>query len=179
MMWRAALFATLAGAAALAPLVSKPEATASASAFPGWPARHEGRALTMLAAAPEDAWLARRFPGKIARFSDGERQIVLRWTPGATRLLHPAASCFRGAGYTIDPAPMRRAADGATSACFRASKGGRALVACERVFSIAGESWPDVSAWYWHALLNPAPAGYWAVLEVGTSLTVDGLAAAL
>lgn len=165
MSWRVALFVALASAATLAPLMTKPDATASTGAFPGWPARHEGRALTMLAAAPEDAWLARRFPGRIARFSDGERQIVLRWTAGATRLLHPATTCFRGSGYTIDQAPMRRSADGTTSACFRASKGGRQLLACERVFA-GGESWPDISAWYWHALVDPAPDGYWAVLEV-------------
>lgn len=165
MIGRAALFAALAGAAALAPLVVKPSMATAASGFPGWPVTHEGRALTMLAPAPEDAWLANRFPGRIARFSDGKRQIVLRWTPGATRLLHPAATCFRGSGYTIDHAPMRRASNGATSTCFRARKDGHTLLACERVM-VGDQSWPDISAWYWHALLDPAPDGYWAVLEV-------------
>lgn len=165
MTWRAALFAVLASAAALVSLLDKPAVAASTGAFPGWPARHEGRALTMLAPAPEDAWLANRFPGKIARFSDGARQIVLRWTPGATRLLHPAATCFRGSGYTIDHAPMRRASNGATSTCFRARKDEHTLLACERVM-VGDQSWPDISAWYWYALLDPAREGYWAVLEV-------------
>ena len=42
---------------------------------------------------------AARFPGAIARFSDGERVIVLRHVERPTRMLHPAADCFRGLGY--------------------------------------------------------------------------------
>jgi hypothetical protein len=162
------LFAALVAAAAVLPLSAREGKSATAAAvFPGWPAEYEGRAIKALLPAPDDAWLARAFPGRIARFSDGERQIVLRWVAGPTRLLHPAAQCFRAAGYNISTAPMRGASDGAAMACFRASKDGKELLACERVFDGRGNSWPDVSAWYWHAVLNRASSGYWAVLEVG------------
>nr|WP_294170984.1 hypothetical protein [uncultured Sphingomonas sp.] len=163
-----ALFLMMAALAASVPFVSRASGPPETSAFPGWPSRHENRAIALLPPAPEDAWLARQFPGRIARFSDGKRQIVLRWVAGPTRLLHPAVQCFRAAGYTIGEAPVRRLADGATMGCFRASKDGRAVLACERIFD-ARQSWPDVSSWYWHALLNRAPEGYWAVLEVGTA----------
>jgi len=72
-----------------------------------WPKSFEGRAITPLAAAPEDALLAAHFPGTIARFGDGRRQIVLLQVTAATRLLHPARDCFHALGYAISPAPMR------------------------------------------------------------------------
>lgn len=159
------LFTVLAAVAALIPLADDGAPPAEATAFSGWPTHYEKRAIMALPPAPEDAWLSRQFPGRVARFSDGERQIVLRWVAGPTRLLHPATQCFRGAGYTINPAAMRRAAGGTAMGCFRASKDGSDFQICERIFG-GGRSWPDVSAWYWHALLNRAPAGYWAVVEV-------------
>jgi len=159
------LFAVLAAVAAIVPLADGGTRPATASAFPGWPTHYEKRAIAALPPAPEDAWLSRQFPGRVARFSDGERQIVLRWVAGPTRLLHPAAQCFRGAGHAIDPAPMRRAAGGAAMSCFRATRDGGSFLICERIFD-GQRSWPDVSAWYWHALLSRAPAGYWAVVEV-------------
>lgn len=160
------LFAGLVALCAVAPAVERTAGPRSGPAFPGWPRSHEGRALTPLPPAPEDEEMARQFPGRVARFSDGERQIVLRWVPSATRRLHPAAQCFRGAGYKVEPAAMRSSADGQASTCFAARKGRMRLVACERIHDDAGRSWPDVPAWYWSALLRPAPAGYWSVLEV-------------
>jgi hypothetical protein len=159
------VFLTMVVAATLAPLTSRSSRTVEALAFPGWPDHYETRKIVPLPPAPEDGWLARQFPGRIARFSDGQRQIVLRWVAGPTRLLHPAAQCLRGAGYTIAPAPMRRSADGAAMSCFRAGRDDRTVLVCERIFE-GQRSWPDVSAWYWHALLTDAPNGYWSVLEV-------------
>lgn len=159
------VFGALAGFAAVVPLVDDDTRPVKTSAFPGWPTHYEKRAIAVVPPAPEDAWLSRQFPGRMARFSDGDRQIVLRWVAGPTRLLHPASQCFRGAGYTIGPAAMRHADAGAAKSCFRASKNGVAFVICERVFAGA-RSWPDVSAWYWHALLNSTPSGYWAIVEV-------------
>ncbi len=161
------LFLMSALAAVIMPVaVDRPTAAASALAFPGWPTMFEGRPIAPLPPAGFDERLRRQFAGQMRRFSDGERQIVLRWVSGPTRLLHPAATCFRNSGYAVAPAAMRRAASGEAMSCFRADKGGKSLVACERIFESAGRSWPDPSAWYWHALLNPAPGGYWAVLQV-------------
>lgn len=164
-----AIFALLAAAAALAPLLPRSEPAEAGEPVP-WPARFDGRALTPLPRAPEDRILAGRFPGRIARFSDGRRQIVLRRVDAATRRLHPASDCFRAIGYEIAPAPMRLAPGRGPASCFTARRGGRAFLACEQVRDPEGRSWPDVSSWYWAALLGTS-RGPWLA-----SLTVERIA---
>jgi hypothetical protein len=163
-----ALFLFLAAAAAFAPLAGGGPALKPTPL--SWPARFEGRPILPMVAAPEDALLARGFPGHVARFSDGRRQIVLRQLGAATRRLHPASDCFRAIGYDIEPAPMRLTPDGAAS-CFTARRGERTLRACERIRDSSGASWPDISSWYWAALLGHGK-GPWLA-----SLTVEQLAA--
>lgn len=159
------LFALLAAAAALAPLLPS-RSGAGASFAPGpWPTSWEGRPIERLDAAPEDRLLA-RFPGKVARFSDGRRQIVLRQVGAATRQLHPAADCFRAIGYDIEPAPMRLASGRGPASCFRATRGGRTLIACEQVTDSSGRNWPDLSSWYWSALLGTSTGPWLASLTV-------------
>jgi hypothetical protein len=156
----------LALTAAAVPLLpdDAPPPPAAASA---WPDRFEGRPLTRLAPAPEDRFLARQFPGNVARFSDGGRQIVLRRVVAATRSLHPASDCFRAIGYTVTPAPMRLAPDGQPASCFTATRDGRTLMACEQVRDASGDqSWPDISSWYWSALLGTSQGPWTAALMV-------------
>ena len=154
--------------AALAPVLSLPlsrtftrDAVAS-DAFPGWPTHFEGRALTPLPLTPREAVFVRGFPGRVGRFHDGRREIIVRWVSAPTRLLHPAADCFRGIGYAVTPLPARRSADGHVMGCFRATRGKEAVTACELIRGTDGEHWPDVSAWYWSALLGASPAPWWS-----------------
>jgi hypothetical protein len=102
------------------------------------------------------------FPGWVGRFHDGRREIIVRWVSAPTRLLHPAADCFRGIGYAVTPLPARRSADGHVMGCFRATRGKEAVTACELIRGTDGEHWPDVSAWYWSALLGASPAPWWS-----------------
>jgi hypothetical protein len=154
-----------AAAAPLLPRVPAPHA-AAASEFPGWPREFEGVALTRMAASPQDAFFARNFPGRIARFAADDRQIVIRWVNSPTRRLHPASHCFAGLGYAIEPRPMRRSPDGALMSCFVARKDGDALRVCEQLRDSAGTSSPDVSAWYWQALKAPAGSSWWSYVSV-------------
>jgi hypothetical protein len=163
-----AAFALSAAAAGGAPFVSFE--TERAPAGP-WPTHFEGRAIVPLAAAPEDALLARAFPGRVARFSDGRRQIVLRQIAAPTRRLHPASDCFRASGYRIAPAPMQEGAGRGPSSCFLAERAGRSFRVCERIVGEGGASWPHVTSWYWSALLDPG-SGPWTA-----ELTVEPLAA--
>jgi hypothetical protein len=165
-----AIFALLAAAAALAPLLPG-SAPVDAGEPASWPRRFDGRPLTPLPRAPEDRILAGRFPGRIARFSDGRRQVVLRRVEAATRRLHPASDCFRAIGYDVAPAPMRLGPGGGPASCFTARRGGRAFLACEQLRDRKGRSWPDVSSWYWSALLGTS-RGPWLA-----SLTVERIAA--
>ena len=49
---------------------------AAVVAFPGWPSTFEGRTLTPLPLNEMETKFATGFPGRIARFSDGEREII-------------------------------------------------------------------------------------------------------
>ena len=102
-----AAFLLAAVAAALAPLLNRVNDTAMAAdgQFSGWPTRYEGRELTEMALTQREAAFVRDFPGRVGRFSDGGREIIIRWVGAPTRRLHSAADCFRGSGYSIAPMP--------------------------------------------------------------------------
>jgi hypothetical protein len=154
----------LAVAAAAAPLFDRggDAALAAGKNFPGWPAQYDGRALTELPLTQREAAFVRDFPGRVGRFSDGRREIIIRFVGAPTRRLHSAADCFRGSGYGITPKPGRTDATGVTMGCFAASHGSERLTVCEVIRSQDGESWPDVSAWYWNALFGASAAPWWS-----------------
>lgn len=159
-------FAVAALAAACAPALSVRHRHGPASTAVTWPQSFEGRAITPLPPALEDALLAGQFPGQTARFSDGRRQIVLRRLDAATRRLHPARDCFRATGHAIAPAPMRVSPDRRVASCFAATRGGRTFLVCEQVRDARGRSWPDISSWYWSALLGTSNGPWTAALTV-------------
>jgi hypothetical protein len=151
-------------AAALAPLFHRVDDSAIAAngAFPGWPGQYEGRTLTEMPLMQRELAFVRDFPGRVGRFSDGRREVIIRWVGAPTRRLHSAADCLRGIGYAITPLPARRDAAGAAMGCFRATHGGDDITVCEVVRDEAGENWPDVSAWYWSAMLGESRAPWWS-----------------
>ena len=106
----------------MSPSILQPSGVSRLADFPGWPSRLDGRALTPLPPAAQDAYFTRDFPGKVARFAAGGRQVVLRWVNAPTRRLHPASHCFAGAGYAIKPLPMHAGSDGSLMSCFSARK---------------------------------------------------------
>jgi len=147
--------------AALLPARSERLARASVNVtFPGWPSEFEGRSLTPLPLTK----LEQRsdFPGKIGRFTDGKREIVVRWVTQATRKLHPASDCFQGIGYSVKPLPLHRDGNGSLWSSFAATKGNERLRVYEQIHSDSGETWTDVSAWYWSAL-NDGNGSWWAI----------------
>ena len=161
----AAILAALAAAMA-APLWPARPAHAPVLAAVPWPALYEGRPLRRIAPGPGDAALAGDFPGSVARFADGRRQIVLRRIAAATRRLHPARDCFHALGNAITPAPRRLARDGTPWSCVDATRDGRTLRVCEQIRDAAGRSFPDVSSWYWPALLGTSPGPWLAAMTV-------------
>ena len=166
------LFALAVLVAALVPFVDQRPGKALAKrtrGFPGWPAHFEGRPLTPLPLTPrEDAFVA-DFPGRVGRFTDGRREIILRWVNAPTRRLHPASDCLRGVGYAITPLPVRTNEAGAAMGCFRAHKGDSGLTVCELIRDERGATWPDVSAWYWNALFSQSPAPWWSITIAETA----------
>lgn len=160
-----ALFGLLAAAALLVPFLDSASPADGGPPAP-WPTRFEGQAVVRLEPAPEDRVLARNFPGHVARFSDGRRQIVLRQVTAPTRRLHPAGDCFRAVGYSIGPSPMRVTSGGRPASCFTATRGGRILRVCEQIVGPDGRSWPDISSWYWPALAGTSRGPWLAILTV-------------
>jgi exosortase/archaeosortase family protein len=135
-----------------------------------WPSSWEGRPLSEVQASPEAALFWRDFPGACREFAfqseDGlittENRLVLRFVREATRQLHPAEDCFRGAGYKIKLLPFALNGDGRRWSVFTAEKAGSRWMVRQCVISVpdgdlrraeetTGRSWPDVSAWYWDA----------------------------
>ena len=84
--------------AALVPFLSvhSEQPPPNAIVFSGWPNQFEGKTLTALPMTELEQRFMSDFPGKIGRFTDGEREIVIRWVTEATRKLHPASDCFQG-----------------------------------------------------------------------------------
>ena len=152
--------------------------TSGASADPvlrhvEWPSHFRGRPLTQLPLTPLETRFAARFPGSIARFTDGQQIVIARAITAPTRMLHPAADCFRAAGYEITV--PRAAIDDARTRwnCFEARSHGTAarLRVCERIEDVAGTTWTDVSSWYWSAL---GASGPWRAWTVVTPITHGG-----
>jgi hypothetical protein len=152
--------------AAVMPLFSGPAVPTPTAGFPGWPTRYEGKALQSLPLSSLEQRFAEDFPGRIGRFSDGRREIVIRWVSQETRKLHPAADCFRGSGYRITPQPIGVDAAGDRWGRFLATRGEQQIEVRERIHDDAGKEWTDVSAWYWAALRGQS-AGPWWVTTVG------------
>jgi hypothetical protein len=160
--WPYALTATLLWCALL-PLAGKGRAEALPAAVSHeaaeWPREWRGQALQPLARSAVEARFAERFPGRIARFSvaGGGEELVLREVQRPTRMLHPAADCWRGIGWQVgaahlvhDDRPPRR--------CFEAAHKGSAC-ACASASSmrtasrsptprlVLGRRWAEPRAW--------------------------------
>jgi hypothetical protein len=153
--------ALLAGSA---PMFARDVPAAGRDRFPGWPATFEGRPLTALPMTAREEIFGGKFPGRVGRFSDGEREIILRWIAAPTRLLHPSSSCFRAIGYKITPRPMRMAENGKPMSCFRADGKADAFEVCEQVTASGGGSYADVPTWYWHAFWAGRGETWWSTV---------------
>jgi hypothetical protein len=151
-----------AAAAALAPFVTRSNSAAASAPFPGWPTHYEGRPLVELPLTSREVAFTQDFPGRVGRFSDGQREIIIRWLGTPTRKLHSAADCFRGSGYTISPIAARKGSGGSTMGCFRATLHGASMTVCEMIRDERGGSWSDVSAWYWDGMLRSSPPPWWS-----------------
>lgn len=171
-MWRRhwpALAALAFAAAALLPL-AVPAAPAPRAQHVEWPQQWDGRALRPLALSAVEQRFAARFPGAIGRFTDGERVLVLRRVNAPTRMLHPAADCFRGLGHRIGAIALERDGRQRLWRCFESTApDGQRLRVCERIESEDGSSFIDPSSWFWAATLGQS-SGPWLAVTVVEAL---------
>jgi hypothetical protein len=165
-MWRTVIYISACVLAAMAPLLSSAQSKYDSDVlapFPGWPGSFEGRTLTRLPLSEREERFGLDFPGRIARFTDGRREIIIRWVTQPTRKLHPASDCFEGIGYSVEPSALRVGNDGSRWGSFIAVRGDERLLVAERIYTDSGDSWADVSAWYWSAIAENSSGPWWAV----------------
>lgn len=167
--WTQGLFALLLAVCALVPLARPASQAPVPTASPEWPTSWEGHALRPLALSAVELRFAGRFPGHIARLTDGDQVLVLRTVTEPTRQLHPAADCYRGLGYRIRNAQLETDDHARLWRCFVAERGGRATRVCERIIDAQGQAFTDTSSWYWAAQFGRT-AGPWQAVTVARAL---------
>lgn len=164
------LLAAVLALCGLAPLAQRAAALADTSMQPPeWPTVWEGHALRPLAMSAVELRFAARFPGHIARLTDGEQVLVLREVRQPTRMLHPAADCYRGLGYRIAQAQLERDAQERVWRCFIAERDGRRTRVCERIVDAQGQAFTDASSWFWAAQLGQS-TGPWQAITTAKPL---------
>ena len=157
------VFIILCSLAALMPAITPEKHTVyDLTQFPGWPKTFNNQPIQPLPLSDREQAFGKGFPGMLGRFTNGEREIVIRWVTQATRKLHPASDCFRGIGYTIEPAPMYIDPDDSHWGSFRARRSDQTLRVYEQIVDADGKCWSDVSAWYWATFLGRSSGPWWA-----------------
>jgi len=152
--------------AALTPLLAAREVPRAADSHAReWPHEFRGHPLVRVPLSHDEQRFLNDFPGAVARFSDGEHDIILRWVDQPTRRLHPAEDCYRGWGYELSESKIHADADGTQWRCFTARIGDRERRVCEQLRDLEGAHYTDVSSWYWAATLGRT-TGPWLVTTI-------------
>jgi hypothetical protein len=155
--------------AAAAPLLATRTPIAGTDpAVPAWPHEFGGKPLVAVDLTGEERRWIGRFPGSVARFTDGERVLLMRWVTQPTRRLHPAEDCYRGWGFEVSQSRVRADHDGSHWRCFTATRNSEAREVCEQIRDLEGVFFTDVSSWYWSATLQRSH-GPWLVTTVAES----------
>ncbi len=162
-LFQAAVFTLVCFSAFTVPFfVGGPENIKSIQTNITFPTEFENKPLQQLDLSEREQFFLKDFPGEIRRFTDGSREIIVRFVSEATRKLHPASDCFSAIGYQIKPLPLNIDKNKQKWSCFTAERGEENLKVCERIYTDSGENWTDVSSWYWSAIGNENK-DYWAI----------------
>ncbi|HEY9684241.1 MAG TPA: archaeosortase/exosortase family protein [Oculatellaceae cyanobacterium] len=152
---RRTAFVSLCCIAGLIPLMPNPtKSAATAIPPPIWPTHVSGIKIMPVECLQEEQAFAKDFPGYMKRFTDGSNAYFVRYISSETRQLHPSRDCFRGMGYQLNPGPIIVETDGTRWSSFRARKSTSEYTVTERVYDSNGQSWTDISEWYWAAALH-------------------------
>jgi len=145
-----------------------PAALRTGNASVEWPREWDGAPLRPLALGEVEQRFAERFPGAMARLTDGQRTLVLRHVVQPTRMLHPAADCYRALGYRLADERLIDDAQARRWRCFSAHRDNAApLSVCERIEDAHGQAFTDTSAWYWAAVAGHSEGPWRAVTVAG------------
>jgi hypothetical protein len=146
-------------AAAVAPLAA--DARPAPAAFDGWPTQLDGRPLSRLPDTPEELRFYAEHPTKHARFSDGQRIVLMRWADARIEGFHLAGPCFRAFGFELHELPPRSG-----ERCFRATRGEVTQRVCEHIRDGKGRTFPSMEAWHLAQALRTTEPPYLGVSVV-------------
>ena len=127
-----------------------------------WPTEFRGQSLLRLPLSKKEEKFSNNFPGEIARFTDGQNEVLIRWVKTASRQLHPASDCLRGAGFSVSPLPVMADSQSGHWNCVLATKGVEKFRVCEQIRALNNEVYTDVSTWYWSAIINSEQGPWFA-----------------
>ncbi len=143
-----------------------------------WPRHFRGRALHRLPLSDREQRFAENFPGRIARFSDGRREVILRYVTRPTRKLHPISDCLKGAGYAIVADSLKTDSQGRHWHRVDARRNGKTESFSERIYDNAGNEWTDTSAWFWSAMVRRTTGPWFAITVCGDPRIIHATPAA-
>jgi hypothetical protein len=135
---------------------------ASYEEFTGWPKEFEGQELIPISIdAKLQSMLSKNFNGKVGYFLNGTDEVVIRWVSHPSRSVHPATDCFQASGYKIRDEELCRDSQNELWRCFTATHKNENYNVRERIIDSEGNSWSDVSSWYWAATLQKTSGPWW------------------
>jgi exosortase/archaeosortase family protein len=170
-LWMTALFLPACALWHLSGAVPAANANVMATTDVEWPRHWEGRPLRPLALSTVEQRFAQGFPGNIVRLGNDSEVLVWRHVNHATRMLHPAADCYRAMGWRIRDEHLEARAGAKRWRCFTAelASENQTLRVCERIEDASGQGYTDTSAWYWAAITGQS-AGPWQAMTVASVL---------
>jgi hypothetical protein len=129
-------------------------------------ASYQGIPVTRIPLNPAKATFYRKFPSSIAVYEADGVKLISGNINAATRKLHPDSHCLRAEGFSTREAKVWD--DGWLS--YTAARTGEIFQVKERITCLAnGRSWPEISAWFWHALFHPSEAPWEAVTAISAT----------
>jgi hypothetical protein len=154
------------GVALVVPLASHPHQQRATATFTGWPAELDGRALTRLPDTTDELRVYARLSVRHARFSDGQRIVLMRWTDERVEGFHLAATCYESFGFALSEARERTGFAGRPETCFRARRGHQTRHVCEHILGGNGRVFANLESWHIARLLGTTAPPYWGISVV-------------
>lgn len=161
---RVSIFLTACAISAAVPLLpcAVVEHGTIATQFPGWPTEFDGGKLTPMPLTSMERRYYIGMPGRVARFTDGRRQIVLRWLAERDTKFHLSQRCYRAFGYSVSPLPAVLDDHGGRWGAFEARRTGERIRVRERIWDDAGAQWSDEAAFRWDMFWRRPPGPWWS-----------------
>jgi exosortase/archaeosortase family protein len=131
-----------------------------------WPDQLEGRHLAPRPLSKQETAFVQNFPGSIAKFSDGQGEVIFRKVYIPTRQLHPISECLRATGFKIGQESLVEDKSGARWNRVVATMDRRTLNVDEKITDTSGHSWPTIQAWYWAAILGQSKGPWFSITKI-------------